>query len=413
MRIGYLLPDPGVDFGKREGCRVHVMQLIAGLRKIGHEVRMIALQPGASVLVDKGDGTFSPSACARDHAGQLSASVLSAVRKLGGSRREALRNDIVYRKAIPHLATCDIIHSRLALFDVSARLISQALGLPLVVEANAPLLEESKRYYPGIYKQNSIEFAENAMGYVLGGASHTIAVSNVLAGYLKDTYKLSSSNLTVIPNAADPIALDAEAASRLRSEIKVGTDPLVVFLGALQPWHGVDELLRSFDRVLTRHPRAKLLIVGTGRRFDEYEQSASRLGVSDSVRFTGAVTHEQAQAFLSLADVAVAPYPELSFEFYFSPLKIFEYMAAGKPIVASRIGQIAETIDDEVDGLLVEPGNEQELATKIIRLIENPDLRTLLGKNAQKKARNNTWLDHAAMLTACYAKQILHNPRPF
>jgi glycosyltransferase involved in cell wall biosynthesis len=127
------------------------------------------------------------------------------------------------------------------------------------------------------------------------------------------------------------------------------------------------------------------------------------MGLVDRVIFTGGVPYEMVPTLLGIADVAVAPYPELRSELWFSPLKLFEYMAASRAIVASNVGQIAEVIEDGYSGLLVKPGQVHALGLAVIRLLRDRDLRTRLGQNARKDVlQKYSWRCHAERLEEIY-----------
>jgi glycosyltransferase involved in cell wall biosynthesis len=126
----------------------------------------------------------------------------------------------------------------------------------------------------------------------------------------------------------------------------------------------------------------------------DVEEEARRLGLQGAVTLVGNVAHEEVPQYLALMDVAVAPYPAVE-EFYFSPLKLFEYMAAGRAVVASRIGQVAEVIADGFTGLLYEPGNHEALRGCIRRLRADENGRRELGQNARMASSKNTWQQNA------------------
>jgi glycosyltransferase involved in cell wall biosynthesis len=123
------------------------------------------------------------------------------------------------------------------------------------------------------------------------------------------------------------------------------------------------------------------------------------------VIFTGAVAHDRVPALLDACDILVAPHVPLAdgSDFFGSPTKIFEYMAMGKAIVASRLGQIGEVLDDEETALLVEPGNVKELAAAIVRVAGSSELRARLGPNAREAAvKNHTWGHNARRVLEAY-----------
>ena len=103
----------------------------------------------------------------------------------------------------------------------------------------------------------------------------------------------------------------------------------------------------------------------------------------ERVIFAGYVPHDEIPVHLAAMDIVLAPYPRLEF-FYYSPLKIFEYLAAGKAVVASRIGQIQEIIQDGINGALFEPDNFEDLQQQVFALIEKNGYRQQLGRNGRE-----------------------------
>lgn len=139
------------------------------------------------------------------------------------------------------------------------------------------------------------------------------------------------------------------------------------------------------------HEEAKLLIVGDGPERENLEAELAAHGLDSHTQFTGAVNPDAVPKLLARMDVAVAPYPAQS-DFYFSPLKVYEYMAAGLPVVASRIGQLADLIDTGVNGILCPPGDAIALAEALETLWRSPTLRQRLGEAARQKVMDNhTW----------------------
>ena len=127
---------------------------------------------------------------------------------------------------------------------------------------------------------------------------------------------------------------------------------------------------------------------------------------SGRVIFYGGVSHDQIPALLDACDVLVSPHVPLAggAEFFGSPTKLFEYMAMGKPIVASRLGQIADVLSHEKTGLLVEPGDARQLSNAIIRLTQSPQLREKLGAAARQSAvANHTWTRNAQIILDAYS----------
>jgi glycosyltransferase involved in cell wall biosynthesis len=180
-----------------------------------------------------------------------------------------------------------------------------------------------------------------------------------------------------------------------------------MFVGGFQPWHGLEFLVEAFAQVAQKRPDAKLVLVGDGPARPAVETTITKLGLEKRILITGYVAHDRMPEWLAAADVAVAPYPPLPQELWFSPLKLYEYMAAGKAIVASAAGQIAEVIKDGHNGLLVRPGDVGELAQAIVTLLDDPAGRQALGRAARQQAVNqHSWAVYRQRLELLYAAAL-------
>ena len=192
----------------------------------------------------------------------------------------------------------------------------------------------------------------------------------------------------MVPNAVDPQRFPAD----LPPTRPAGEGVLTVgFLGSLKPWHGLAALAEAFALLHERRPASRLLVVGDGPERAAFESALARRGVREAAELTGAVSPDAVPGLLASMDIAVAPYPPQP-GFYFSPLKVYEYMAAGLPVVASGIGQIEEAIRDGASGLLCPPGDPQAFAGALLRLADDPALRARLGQAARRSVlADHTW----------------------
>jgi len=161
----------------------------------------------------------------------------------------------------------------------------------------------------------------------------------------------------------------------------------ICYTGSLYPWKGVDTLIVAMKYL----PDEKLLIVGGGKRMEELKRLAATEGIAERVSFAGAIPRTEIPGYLSHSKVAVLPNtPSVPSQFS-SPLKLFEYMACGIPIVASALPVFQEILTDERNAILFEPGNPHSLAAAIKKLIDNPDLAARIGQTAREDARNYTY----------------------
>ena len=222
---------------------------------------------------------------------------------------------------------------------------------------------------------------------VFGAASALVTLSRAIAAYLH-RYPAAEGRVHVIPDGVNPDRFPPDLEPSCPGP--PGTFTLG-FVGSLKPWHGLPILVQAFDMLHRRHPNSRLLIVGDGPERVGLEADLAARGVAESVHLTGAVPPGQVPGLLASMDVAVAPYPNLP-DFYFSPLKVFEYMAAGLAVVASRIGQLAELIQDGANGVLCPAGDPGALAEAVDRLCRDPGMRARLGQAARATVlRDHTW----------------------
>ena len=255
-------------------------------------------------------------------------------------------------------------------------------GIAGILEVNAPLIEEQLTHRTLL----NPALAESTARRTFRAARSLLAVSKEVATYLEG-YPQALGRIQVVSNGVDTRRFrpDVKASCAVDDSFTVG------FAGSMRPWHGLEVLVEAFAQLHEKDCRSRLLIVGDGAARRDLESGLAGRGLLHSVRFTGAVSPAEVPALLVSMDVAVAPYPKLP-TFYFSPLKVFEYMAAGRAIVAARAGALAELIEDGVNGLLFPAGDSAGLAERLSSLREAPMLRQRLGAAARADAcQRHTW----------------------
>jgi glycosyltransferase involved in cell wall biosynthesis len=311
---------------------------------------------------------------------------------------------------VHRLEDFDIVQERNGLYKNAAAMACSRLHLPYILFFDADDLHEHD--YVGDPIKGILRWrAEQMMGYNLRMAQRVICVSQATKQRLINVWHTPAEKIEVFPNAVD-VDLYRPYPDSLRSSVRasfgIHEQPLIVFVGGFYPWHDVKGLLSSFEMMIRSHPEARLLLVGDGPQRPAMEKQAAASGISDKVIFTGRVAHDEVPHLISAADIAVAPYPQMDRdEFWFSPMKLFEYMACGKAVVASDLGQIADAIQDGQNGLLVPAGSTSALADAVVRLIEDQTLRSRLGEQARRTAvENYSWEQYINRLTGLYAQVI-------
>lgn len=374
MRIAYVCTDPGVPVYGTKGASVHVQAIVTGLVRRGDEVHIVTPRPGgrppaglAGVGVHQLSRAGCPDAAAREVATQAA-----------DAQAWAVLDQLHEQEPL------DLVYERYSLWGRSASAWSRHAGVPHLLEINAPLVEEQQQHRVLVDRAGAQAAAAAAISSATAVLCVTEPVARWAAGHTPDPARVH-----VLPNGVDTSRI-----TPARGGPRGPSDPFVVgFVGTLKPWHGVQTLLSALALLTADDPSYRLLLVGDGPEAASLAETADRLGVRDQVEMTGALDPERIPEQLHRMDVAIAPYPALA-DFYFSPLKVYEYLAAGLPVVASDVGDLPDILDGGRLGVLVEPDQPAELAAAIAALRADPQRRALLAREGRAQAvRRHDWSD--------------------
>jgi glycosyltransferase involved in cell wall biosynthesis len=308
-----------------------------------------------------------------------------------------------------------LVYQRMSIASYSGVLISRARRIPLVLEYNGSEVWVASNWGAGLRYEREARLAEEVS---LRHAHLVVTVSEALRNDLL-AQRVDSGRIVMHPNGVDPDVFSPEldgAAVRERLGIPPGAT-VVGFIGTFGQWHGAEVLARSIG--LLRDDDVVFLLVGDGLRLPAVRETVEALGASDRVRFTGLVPQLEAPEYLAASDVLVSPHIANAdgTAFFGSPTKLFEYMASGKAIVASRLDQIADVLTPSLDAaalpeelpapgepalaILAAPGDDAELAVALRFAIGRPEWRKVLGSNARNEALTHyTWSHHVAAILA-------------
>ena len=348
MRVAYICADPGIPVLGTKGASIHVQQIVSAFRRRGDDVTVYCTRVGDE-QPDALDG--------------------ARVVSLPVARGDARRREDAVRSAAEALASraaddgCDLVYERYSLFSEAA----VSVGVPCVVEVNAPLIDEQRTYRTLVDDHAATVMTRR----LLAGADVVACVSEPVAGWARAHGADEASRVVVAPNGVD---------TRSFSPARIGDGPLqAVFVGSLKPWPGVDAAIDA----LAGLRGVELSVVGDGPEREALEERARLRGVA--VRWHGAVPHRDVPGVLAGMHVGLAPYPADAGD-YFSPLKAYEYLAAGLPVVASATGQLPAIVEDGGTGVLVPPGDVGALTRALVRLRDDRALARALGTAARAQA---------------------------
>ncbi len=397
--VAYVCADRGVPVLGTKGASIHIRELVNALVRRGAVVRILAARPGdgpprarvRARIIDVGSAAFL--GMLRDRVRQCAAGRAGEV--LGNEAIALLLNQETYLslQRLHARWRIDAIYERYSLWGHAGLRFAQDHGIPFLLEVNAPLRLEQARYRA----LGNTVVAEALEGQLFRLADLVVVPSNALREYVLDRGG-RRGRVRVVCNAADPDFL--RPAVQARHETRPQSEFVLGFVGSLKPWHGIDDLLRAFVHLWRRDPSYRLLVVGDGPLRPAVEKVRRRRGLKNAIRITGSVEYADMPVLLRQMDVGLAPYPRLP-AFYFSPIKIYEYMAAGVPIVASAVGQIAEVLTHRTSALLHPPGSVRMMVGHVEELRRRPALGRRVAREARRlMVRRFTWERNAARVLA-------------
>jgi glycosyltransferase involved in cell wall biosynthesis len=305
------------------------------------------------------------------------------------------------RAALPAARTADAIYQRHARFSLAGLLLARLSGRPLILEYNGSEVYFGRYWNPTALRRR-LAACEDA---VLEAADRIIVVSEVDRRSLVQR-GIDAERIVLNPNgvAAEQFANGGGSDVRVRHGL-AAADLVIGFVGTFGSWHGAPVLAQAFTDAAASLPQARLLLVGDGPELKAARSIVRNAGLEGRTIATGQVPPSDVPRLLDACDILVSPHVALqgNVEFFGSPTKLFEYMAAGKAIIASRLGQISEVLEHQVTGLLVKPGDPDELAHALRMLAEAPERRRELGKNARRQAiERHSWRENARRIADAY-----------
>ncbi len=346
--------------------RIHIQEIVRAFQDLGNEVRVVSLVPLETEQEnperDAGEAAWKKLARRIPFAYELA--------QLGYN----LVGIPLLLWQILH-GGADFIYERYALFNFAGVIAAKLCRIPLVLEVNSPFALEQGRDRD----IRAVGFARWTELRICGMASHVIVVSTTLAR-LMQAAGVAPGKIVVMANGISPADFQPRSADPdLQKQLGIAGAVVIGFIGWFRKWHGLELLVDAFHRSGLAASGVKVLLIGDGPAMPDLRQFVEEHNLGGSVIFTGPLRHADVPRYLNVIDIAVQP----AANEYCCPMKILEYMALGKPIVAPRQDNITEIVREREEGTFFAPGDANGLARAITELAVDESRRARMGANAR------------------------------
>ena len=392
MHILYLT---GETIPGNNGGSVHAIEVAANFVRLGHQVDLVAnMNPGES-----------------EKEVIAGVKVRRVVQRIGGRTLPILAAQKVFSF---FRADYDLVLERFSALGGTGVIVSIVKGIPLVCEINSPHTEEL------IWRYN---LRNPVKGLLRAWRRFQFRLSDLLLATRRSVVpKLSRNKVELVEWAANTEMFHEELRQsarvrRLRWQYDLQDKTVVLFLGSFRPWHGIDRLPEIADRVVREDDRIRFLLVGDGEGASRVRKEVGDRGLSDYVVFTGSQPYHEIPYFVACADLAIAPFDAEKFEplkrfgFYWSPLKIFESMAVGVPVVTFDYDVLRRLVGDDERGVAVPPGNIAAMTAAVLELARDDARRSVLAAAARDFVKSHyTWQAHVERLERLFVDLLERRP---
>lgn len=279
--------------------------------------------------------------------------------------------------------------------------LSRQLAVPMVLEWNNSVVWANRNWYQQGPQSRLFQMIGDRIERYSARSATLVAAVSRKAAEMATEQGADPAAVAVVTNAVDAESVPAPPPIPARQEVLLG------WVGGFGRYHGVEVAIESLRDL---PDDVELLLIGDGPERGTCEKLARRLSVHDRITWTGALPRSEALRMLSCCDILVSPHCwTAKGSFFGSPVKLFEYMALGRPIVASRLEQISEILQDGVTAVLTEPGDPVDLARGVTRVLARSDRGMALGASARQEALElHTWERRAEQILARLPMQAAH-----
>jgi glycosyltransferase involved in cell wall biosynthesis len=374
--------------------RIHIREIVRGLEELGHQVEVVSLVPTETerdnAHRDAGDAWWK----------KLVRHIPVAYEfvQLGYN---AVGIPLLFWRILQRRPA--FLYERYSLFNFTGVLAARLWGVPIVLEVNSPFALEQVRDRD-IHLHRFAQWTEKV---ICNLATRVIVVSTPLreimtkAGIRPEKIEVMTNGVRLQDFESSPA--DPELRCSLGLENR---RPVIGFVGWFRRWHGIEMLVDAFQASGLRDRGARVMLIGDGQAMAELRQYVDGRGLRDSVIFTGPLPHASIPRYLDLVDIAVQP----AANEYCCPMKILEYMALRKPIVAPRQQNIVELLRENEEARFFTPGDTGSLAEALRKMAEDTIAARRMGEAARQAitTRRYVWSENAKRIVEMLEPRLNH-----
>lgn len=370
MRILYLAPEISVP--GTHGGSSHVEGVVTSLQRLGHRVTLLSRYAHGKPFAEDRNG-------------------LKIIR-LPALPTGLLRNlcYIFYSVVLTlfMIFFFDIIYERGRILGGFGVLVASLFGKKRIYEMNED------------YLRVPLENGTLKRGFIFSIAKwlHELTVAHAtIVTVTNKAMQSKRGNYLLVTYGVDPEQFSPRSSQVIRRKYGLSVGKTLLYTGSFAPWHACEQMITAVKNLARLDPAIKLVMIGDGEKASLCRSLAKLLGIEKNVLFLGRISHENLPDYINSADVCLALFdrkypPFAQAQFFYSPIKVHEYKACGKPVVASNIGNLKTLVKDGINGFLVDEGQVQEIELAISKLIKNKKLSTRIGlENRKDVLKHYSW----------------------
>lgn len=382
MKILFYSPHPTLYFDAPTGYGSHMRGMVQGFKEEGHTVEILVLgkKPQST---DSNAPSTSIKTLLKNVIPKIIWRTLKEIQQIRFDKhaaKELLRTVQTFQP--------EMVYERSAWMSNGSVKVLKSFNLQHVVEINAPFEEEVKSFEKA---PSFIAFlGKTKLKFLLQSADLILPITSSLQTYLIERYELNSIKCVVVPNAIEKheIQINESRVAAINKQFNLSEVTVLGFVGSIFPYHGVDRLITGVSKL--KYTDIAILIVGDGYLIPELKELASELGIASRVHFTGSVPKEDIYNYISAMDILTLP----NTEWYCSPVKLFEYGAFGKTILAVNEAGVSDVMTNE-EGQLFENNDSAFQDALLVAITAIDALEEKAKKFQQKVLAKHNWRANA------------------